>query len=80
MSNAEDQHEQAVAFDLADEPVVTHAVFPELPKPRPVLGASDAARIVQLCHSLMKELQDTLAMLPVELLSSRSTPADNSTP
>ena len=32
MSDAEDQHDQAVVFDLADKPVITHAVFPELPK------------------------------------------------
>jgi hypothetical protein len=28
MSDAEDQHDQAVVFDLADKPVITHAVFP----------------------------------------------------
>ena len=32
VSDAEDQHQQTVIFDLADEPVITHAVFPELPK------------------------------------------------
>jgi hypothetical protein len=32
MSDAEDQHDQAVVFDLRDKPVITHAVFPELPK------------------------------------------------
>jgi hypothetical protein len=32
MSDAEDQHDQAVVFDLADKPVITNAVFPELPK------------------------------------------------
>jgi hypothetical protein len=32
MSDAEEQHDQAVVFDLADKPVITHAVFPELPK------------------------------------------------
>jgi hypothetical protein len=29
VSDAEDQHEHAVVFDLADKPVVSHAVFPE---------------------------------------------------
>jgi uridylate kinase len=33
VSDAEDQHEQAVIFDLRDEPVVTYAVFPKLSKP-----------------------------------------------
>jgi hypothetical protein len=32
MSDAEDEHDQAGVFDLADKPVITHAVFPELPK------------------------------------------------
>ena len=32
MSDAKDQHDQAVVVDLADDPVITHAVFPELPK------------------------------------------------
>jgi hypothetical protein len=32
MPDAEDQHDQAVVFDLRDEPVITHAVFPELPE------------------------------------------------
>jgi hypothetical protein len=30
--NTEDQHDQAVVLDRADEPVVTHTVFPKLPK------------------------------------------------
>jgi hypothetical protein len=33
MFDAEDQHDQAVVFDLADQPVITHAVFLELPEP-----------------------------------------------
>lgn len=48
MPDAEDQHDQTLIFDLADEPVVAHAVFPELPKLRAVRGLSEAARIVQL--------------------------------
>jgi hypothetical protein len=32
LSDAEDQHDQAVVFDLAAKPVITYAVFPELPK------------------------------------------------
>ena len=66
MPDAEDQHDQAVVFDLRDEPVVTHAVFPKLSEPRAVLRLSDAARIVQLGYSLMKELQDALGLLRVE--------------
>jgi hypothetical protein len=32
MSNAQDQNHQAIVFDLADKPVITHAIFPELSK------------------------------------------------
>jgi len=30
MSDADNQHDEAVIFDLADKPVIAHAVFPEL--------------------------------------------------
>ena len=66
MPNAEDQNHQAIIFDLADEPVIAYAIFPELPKTRPVQRLSDAAWIVQLSHSILKELQDALGLLRVE--------------
>ena len=66
MSDAKHEHDQTVVFDLRDEPVVIHAVFPKLSEPRAVLRLSDAARIVQLGYSLMKELQDALGLLRVE--------------
>jgi hypothetical protein len=33
MSNAEDQKQETIIFDLTDEPIVAYAIFPELPKP-----------------------------------------------
>src|SRR5580692_2890365 len=66
MSDAEDQHDQAVVFDLADEPVITNAIFPELSQPRAVQRLPDAAWIIQLGYSLVKEFQDALGLLPVE--------------
>jgi len=30
VADAENQNEEPVVFDLADEPVISHAVFPEL--------------------------------------------------
>jgi hypothetical protein len=30
VADAENQHQQAVVFNLHNEPVITHAVFPEL--------------------------------------------------
>jgi len=65
--DAGDQHDQVLAFDLADEPVIAHVVFPELPKLRAVQGLSDAAGIVKLGYQLMEELQDALSVLRVEL-------------
>jgi len=66
MADAKDQHDQAVVFDLADEPVVADTVFPELSKARAVQRLSDAARIVQFADSLMQELQDALGLRRVE--------------
>src|SRR2546430_10795047 len=68
ISDAEDQNHQTIVFDLADEPVISHAIFPELPKPRAVQRFSDAAWIIQLGNALMKELQDALAVLRVEFV------------
>ena len=65
MSDAEGQYDQAVVFDLADESVITHAIFPELPEPRAVQRLSNAAWIVQLGYSLMKERQDAPGLLRV---------------
>ena len=67
MSNAENEHDQPSIFDLADEPVIAHPVFPKLPQARPTQRFSDAARIVQLCYSFVKEPQDALGVLHVEL-------------
>ena len=49
--------------NLRDEPVITHAVFPEPSKPRTVQRLSDTAWIIQLGSPLVKELQDALAGL-----------------
>ena len=68
VSDAEDQHEYAVVFDLADEPVVADAVFPEFAEQRAVQGLAYAARIVQLGYSLAKEFQDALAGQRVEFV------------
>jgi hypothetical protein len=46
MADAKDKNDQAVVFDLADEPVIAYTVFPELSKPRAVLHLSDGARSV----------------------------------
>ena len=35
ISDAEEQNHQTIVFDLPDEPVIAHTIFPELPKPEP---------------------------------------------
>ena len=67
VSNAKDEHDQAVVLDLADEPVISHTVFPKLPEPGALQGLSNAASIAQLGYSFMEELQDAPGVLGVEL-------------
>jgi hypothetical protein len=67
MADAKNQNEQPIVFDLADEPVITNAVFPELPELGAVQSLSDASRIVQSSDAFVEKLQDALALLRVEL-------------
>ncbi len=67
MSNAEDEHDQAIVFKLADEPVRAYAILPKLPEAGAAQGLSDAAGIVQLGQSFMEEFQKAPAVLCVEL-------------
>jgi hypothetical protein len=46
--DAEELNHQTIVFDLTDAPVIAHAIFPELPKPRAVQRLSNAAWVVQL--------------------------------
>src|SRR5690348_13137006 len=52
---------------LAHKPVIAHAVFPELAQPRALQRFSESTRIVELGHSLLKELQNSFAALRIEL-------------
>jgi len=52
------QHNPTVIFDLADEPIIPHAVFPKLPKLGTVQRFCDAAWIIQLGYSFLQEFQD----------------------
>jgi len=67
VAHAENEHDEAIIFDLADKPVIAHTVFPELPEPRAVQRFSEAARIVEFRNALMQELQDSFPVLRVEL-------------
>jgi len=68
MSDAEDQHHEAIVFDLANEPVGAYAVPPKLPETGTDQGSTEAARIVQLGYSLMQEFQDAPRVLRVNFL------------
>ena len=68
MSNAEDQHHQAVVLDFADEPVGAYLVSPKFPQGGAVQGLSDSARIVQVGYSFMEKLQNAPGVLRVEFL------------
>ncbi|MGA7225298.1 MAG: hypothetical protein WA603_17085 [Candidatus Acidiferrales bacterium] len=66
VSDAEDQHEEAVVFDFADESIVAYAVFPEFTEERAVQGLTDAAWVIEAGYSGVEETQDAAAMLRVE--------------
>ncbi|MGB9432937.1 MAG: hypothetical protein WBQ89_11895 [Candidatus Acidiferrum sp.] len=66
MADAKHQNDQAVVFELAEEPAIADTVFSELSKARAVQCISDAARIVQFGDSFMQELLDALDLRRVE--------------
>ncbi len=55
MSDAEDEHEQAIVFDLADEPVIANAMFPEFKNSS--FGFKFAERTVALGFGQIKLLR-----------------------
>src|SRR5713226_1069072 len=66
MSEAKDQHHQAIVFEFADEPIVTDSVFPEFAQSRAVQRLSHTAWIVQAGNSFVEKLQDALGLRRVE--------------
>jgi len=67
MTNTQDQYDDAIILNFADDPVITHAVPPKLTQKRALHCFSEAARIVQFRDPLIKEFQDALGVLRVEL-------------
>ena len=67
MSDAKNQNEEPVVFDLADEPVISHAVFPELAELGALQSLTNAAWVIQWGDAFVKKFQDALALLWVEL-------------
>jgi hypothetical protein len=66
MSDAEDEHNQAVIFDLANQPVISNPVFPEFSESRTVQRLSDASGIAQLGNSFVEKLEDAFAVLSIK--------------
>jgi len=67
MAYAKNQNEQPFVLDLADEPVITHTVFPELSKLGALQSLTNAAWVIEWGETFVKELQDAPALLWVEL-------------
>src|SRR5712692_9376939 len=67
MASAENQNQELFVFNLADEAVISYAVFPELPEFGAMQGLTDAARVVQWGKEFVKELENTLAVRRVPL-------------
>ncbi len=82
MADAKNQHDQAVIFNFANEPVIAYAVFPELAEARALKRPSDAAWIIESSEATAEELQDALAVLRVELRvrGLRTPPVQRSRP
>ena len=66
ISEAKNKHREAVIFDFADEPVIAHAVSPELPQAGTAQGFTQAARIVQSRDSFVQEFQNPLGLVRIE--------------
>jgi hypothetical protein len=73
MSDADDQHDEQVVFDLADDAEWAYSIFPEFAEARAVQSSSQAARIVELANPAVKELEDTRALLRVEVAEFASS-------
>src|SRR4029077_19542067 len=67
MAGAENQNEEPVVFDLADEAVISHSVFPELSEFGTLQGLTNTAWVIQWGDAFVKELQDAFTLLRVEL-------------
>lgn len=65
--HAEDEDNQAIALDLANEPVIAHAAFPKFAEPQTLQRLTDAARILEPRYSFVEEFQDAPGVLGVEL-------------
>jgi hypothetical protein len=67
VSDAENQHQQAVVFDLADEAERADAVSPELTQAGALQSLANASRIFQSGKPFPKKFQNAPGVLRIEL-------------
>jgi hypothetical protein len=68
MSNSKDQNSHSIIFNFTNHSPVTHTIFPELPKFRPLQGLTHGAGVVEESNSLMQELDYALGNLLVQVI------------
>jgi len=66
MTEAEDQDNHAVIFDLTNYAVIPDPIPPELSEAWTGQGLSDTAWVVQLSNALVEEFQDAPTVLRIE--------------
>ena len=65
--DADDHDQQPAIFDVSDDSIVAHAVFPEGPQFRSFQGFANAARILKVGDAIMQEGKDATGNLGVYL-------------
>jgi len=69
VSHAEDEDNQAVVLDLADEPIITHAVLPKFAEPRLDTNIhATASRAFQWTRGVLAEKSHSLLQMSATCL------------
>jgi hypothetical protein len=66
MTRPENKHDESVAQNFANNPVLSHSVSPEFTKAGALHCFPDAARVVHLFQTLVEELQNSSGVLRVK--------------
>lgn len=67
VANLDDEYAHHPGLDAADQPVVAHAILPEVPQRAVLEGFAKAVRVFEPGHALAQEDQDAPGVLTVEL-------------
>lgn len=68
MADLDHEDDELVILDIADEPVVSHPVTPELTQLRALKAIGDLSGIVEPGHTLFEKFSDALASSRVKFL------------